>query len=318
MLEIWPKYSPKPEYKQVVNQEIDKFGQQRLSISYRPYLGKYDTSGDYLNWGQHKRFLNAKGRLQLDSKGIPKIKYDNDYYYNPVTVCQYALTIHGRYKLRPRELHQFVDAANHLISMQDVTGAFRYPFTFNYYRKEFQPGWVSGMSQGHALSVYARAYYVTGDKRYLQAGNAAFKFLLTSVSQGGTMTTMKDLHPSLDKYIIFEEYPVEPSSYTLNGFLFTLLGIYDWWKLVPDKNPASSSLAGTYFNSCIQTVKHILQYFDLGGYTAYDLRHIIYGLEPKSARTYHAVHIYLLYALYSITGDRTLRDYYRLWKSYVE
>ncbi|MFD2614859.1 D-glucuronyl C5-epimerase family protein [Paenibacillus gansuensis] len=317
-MELWPNYTPAPEYKELVNIEIDRYGTGKLQVKYTPYIGSYETAGDYMNWGKHKRFQPAEGRLLLDSQGIPKIKYGTDYHYNPVTVSQYALTMHGRYMNRPKDLKKFLAAADHLISMQHPSGAFRYPFSFEYFRKVYPPGWVSGMSQGHALSVFARAYRCTGKKRYLAAGNAALQFLIKPIQEGGTMATFSDLHPSLASYIIFEEYPVQPSSYTLNGFLFTMIGLYDWWKLSPSSETSSSALAGQYFLRCVETAKQILCYYDIGGYTAYDLRHLIYGLEPKSARTYHAVHIYLLYALYSITGDKVFKNYYRMWRSYID
>lgn len=40
--------------------------------------------------------------------------------------------------------------------------------------------------------------------------------------------------------------------------------------------------------------------------------------EPHIAARYHAVHIYLLHALYDITGEPVFEHYERLWRSYVE
>jgi heparosan-N-sulfate-glucuronate 5-epimerase len=315
-METWPSYQPKPEYHAIVKEELVKT-KPYLAHRYLPYLQAYHAVGDYLNWGRWKNYRNLPGRIQLDEEGIPMIKYGDRFFYNPVTLCQYALTMYGR-GMRDSKYHPFIRAAERLITLQESSGAFRYPFQFPYFRGTFEPGWVSGMAQGQALSVFSRAYHLTGKGKFLRAGNAALEFMMIPVSQGGTMATLKDIHPSLDHYIIFEEYPVAPCSYTLNGFLFTALGLYDWSQLAKKENEKRQKLADDLFQKSIRTAKQIVPYYDLGGYTSYDLRHIVYQAEPKSARTYHAIHLYLLYALHSITQDPVFRSYYKLWKSYID
>lgn len=174
------------------------------------------------------------------------------------------------------------------------------------------------MAQGQALSAYARAYEVTKDKKYLLKGNRCLAFLLKPIDKGGTLANLKDIHPSLTNYYIFEEYPVDPSSLTLNGFLFTLLGLYDWWKITLTANKKHALLAEKYFKEGIKTTKKILKYYDIGGYTTYDLAHVVYGMEPKIAGYYHAIHIYLLHALHSVTQEKVLDDYSKLWASYIK
>ncbi|MDU6878641.1 MAG: cell wall-binding repeat-containing protein [Clostridium botulinum] len=69
----------------------------------------------------------------------------------------------------------------------------------------------------------------------------------------------------------------------------------------------------------MKSLKQILKYYDIGGFTCYDLGYITKNREkPHIAVNYHGVHIYLLNALYSITNDRVLYDYYKLWKAYVD
>lgn len=312
-MENWPTYTYGPNYKTIVNDALEKYKSRQ---NFHSFLKKYDPAGDYLNWGANKKFKETP-TIQFDSDGIPKVKYGNDFHYNPVTVSQFALTLHGRYKRGENTIPLFKKTVDLLADLQDSKGALPYPFTFHYYRKVFQPGWVSGMAQGQALSAYARAYEVTKNKKYIKKGNSCLQFLIKPIEEGGTLTSLKDIDPSLSKYLIFEEYPVEPSSYTLNGFLFTLLGLYDWWKLTEGVNKNDALLAEKYFSEGIKTLKRILHYYDIGGYTTYDLAHIVYKMDPKIAGNYHAIHIYLLHALYTVTGDKVLRDFANLWASYV-
>ncbi len=313
--ERWPDYTAKPEYKPLVEKSLEQYRNEKLN--YKAGICEYDYLGDYLNYGTVNKYA-APSDFILDADGIPKPKYREKFYYNPVTVAQHALTLYGRYLQSEDNLPEFLTAVDKLISMQDDAGAFRYPFSFEYYLngEVYEPGWVSGMAQGQALSVLARAYAVTNDRRYLAAGDKALRFLLTPVAEGGVMSTLRDLHPSLSKYIIFEEYIADPASYTLNGFMFSLLGLNDWAQA---SSGESRELSQKYFKSGIETLEKILPYYDLGGFSAYDLGHITYNkAEPHAVAKYHAIHIYLLHALYTVTDNKTLHGFEQRWASYVE
>lgn len=77
-------------------------------------------------------------------------------------------------------------------------------------------------------------------------------------------------------------------------------------------------MAKKYFSEGIKTLEHILPYFDLNGFTAYDLGHITYQKAPHVGIPYHAVHIYLLHALYSVTQNPWFRYCEFVWSSYVD
>jgi len=317
--ENWPAIEQTQEYKELAEQSVDTYHQKKYD--YGPYLQEYTAVGDYLNYGTAKHSYDNLSREQIDAQGVPKAKYGDNYYYNPTTVAQWSLTQYGKYLQGDQEaLNRFFNGANRLIQMQDDQGAFRYDFDWTYYltNETYQPGWVSGMAQGQGLSVFSRAYHLTGDEKYLTAGNKALDFLLTPVEEGGTMATLKDLEPSLDGYIIFEEYISDPNNYTLNGYMFTLLGLYDWWQLDQDDTSGSHHLAKEYFDSGMKTLVKILPYYDIGGFSAYDLGYIVYDTEPHIGVNYHYIHIMLLHALYSITDQPELQNFELLWASYVQ
>lgn len=247
------------------------------------------------------------------------IRYGTQYYYNPVTIAQYALSLYGRLVNGEAVYTEFIDAIEKLISLQDERGAFLYDFNWRYYLtgKTYKPGWVSGMAQGQALSALSRAFLVTNDIRYLEAGNRALEYLVTPVEDGGVMDTLKDLNESLEDYIIFEEYLSNPASYTLNGYMFTLLGLYDWSN-INQTNTYHQDKARNYFMKGNKTLIGILPYFDIGGFTAYDLGYITHNKKPHIGVGYHAVHIELLHSLFSITNLEHYKYYENLWRSYVD
>jgi heparosan-N-sulfate-glucuronate 5-epimerase len=323
--ETWPSYSPRAEWQPLVSAALEEYKTQGESvrINLQVYYTnlqdyKYHSSGDFLDWGVIERPRNGPS-VHLDADGIPMEKHDEifpdeTFYYSPGGVAQHCLKIHGWYLRGEDTPSGLRRCADKLVQLQSEDGAFRYPFSWPFYLtgEVFKPGWSSAFTQGIALSALARAYDVTGDRRYLEAGNKALHFLLTPKSEGGVRSDLSDLHPSLSNYVIFEEYVSTPDSYTLNGFMFALLGLYDWSQ-TPDKE---ASLAGSYFRKGIVTLRHILPYYDLGGLTSYHMGHVTHHKAPVSFARYHVLHVILLRALYSVTGEPQIEAIEKKWATY--
>ena len=245
--------------------------------------------------------------MTFDAQGLPLVlALDGQWHYNPVTLEQFALTMYGEHlEYGDSTLILFQAALNKLLQLQGPDGALRYPFPFKYYLngQTYQPGWVSALAQGQFLSVMVRAFWLTGNSRYLDAGNKALSFLLTPVAKGGPLNPMAALDHSLSGREWLDEYPPVngfPSGYTLNGDMFTLIGLYEWTALYEGDKPKYSTVAGQHFAVGIDTLTHVLKYYDVGGFSAYDLGHIIYQRSPMLIPGYHRDHIYLLQSLFSI------------------
>lgn len=311
--ESWPPYTPDSRWQEQVAKAKERY--RTRQAAYRPHLQVYSATGDYLNYGATLNYHNDPS-IAFDDRGIPMANYDGRREYNPVTVAQYALSQHGRYLRGWEDADEFLRAADALLELQDSDGGLRYPFAYTYYLtgEVLEPGWVSGLAQGQALSVYARAYALTKDARYLEAGDAAFAFLTRWHSDGGTMDTLAHLDPSLDGYGFFMEYPVGEPFYTLNGFTFTLLGLYDW-----SQSPAPGAAhAGMALHCGTRTLERILPYYDAGGLSTYDLGHLAGAQWPNIQAEYHAIHIYTAYALNSVLPSEVLRNQVARWREQVD
>jgi len=307
----WPAFTPNPAWQQTISSALTYWTKE--GYQYTPNFQNYTTAGDYFNFGTTEH-IETSSVVKFDANGVPMVNYGGTYYYNPVTISEWALEQYGKYlhTNQASDLTLFYNAINQLLSMQDSQGAFRYPFPFLYYLTQttYQPGWVSGMAQGMSLSVLSRAYLLTKDPKYLAAGDQAFTFMKIMERNGGTMVSMTGLDPSLGSYILFDEYPQTPSAYTLNGSTFALFGVYDWSQ-VPDAN---QTLASEYFNDALTTLKHNLPYYEVGGFTSYDMGHITYhAQQPDLNPPYHAIHIYLLHALNTIAPDPILQQYEQIF-----
>jgi hypothetical protein len=285
-----------------------------LRLSYGEWLADYHADGDYLNMGKYIRFANAVH----DADGVP-LYYNGSNYYNPTRVQIHALSMHGKWLAgEDGARERFLAAVDRMLTLQDDRGAFLYPFNYRHHFNHtwLTAGWTSALAQGFGLSVLSRAYRLTGDERYLAAGESALNYLLLTTDEGGPTTTLAALHPSLASYIWHEEWPVSPPPYTLNGFMFTLLGLYDWGQLPVDS--LARERARQAFDEGVATLTVVLPYFDMGGFTAYDLRHLLIGAPPLPANDYHAVHVGTIHALRRITRLRPLHEAELTWASHVE
>ncbi|XP_017562160.1 glucuronic acid epimerase a [Pygocentrus nattereri] len=176
--------------------------------------------------------------------------------------------------------------------------------------KTLEPGWYSAMAQGQAMSTLVRAYLVTHDPVYLSAAmRATAPFKRTSEQHG-----VKALF--MNKHDWYEEYPTTPSSFVLNGFIYSLIGLFDVAEIAGDKFGRE---AGILFSRGLESLKAMLPLFDTGSGTVYDLRHFTLGVAPNLARwDYHTTHINQLQLLASIDSSPIFRDYARRWKTYLK
>ncbi|KAJ8911450.1 hypothetical protein NQ315_013812, partial [Exocentrus adspersus] len=210
-------------------------------------------------------------------------------------------------------IQQFYDAAEWFVRHQDNnTGGWPIPVK----RKlasgfhDLKPGWYSSMSQGHALSVLSRAYHHSGGNlKYLTAALNGLKPFRIPSSKGGVLATF------LNKYHWYEEYPTQPASFVLNGFIYSLLGLYDLMIIAP---PGHAQEAEFLFNEGMISLKKLLMLFDMGSVTSYDLRHFTVGIAPNLARwDYHATHISQLLLLSTIEDEPLFKVTAERWIGYM-
>lgn len=114
------------------------------------------------------------------------------------------------------------------------------------------------MGQGHAISVLARAYYTSRDPIYLKAGLRGLRPFHTLSEDGGVLAKF------FGKIVWYEEYPTTPSSFVLNGFIYSLIGLYDLITLAPKVRARMlfSSFIKTnqcfYHNAVHVLIQHVL------------------------------------------------------------
>jgi heparosan-N-sulfate-glucuronate 5-epimerase len=197
-------------------------------------------------------------------------------------------------------IQHFYDAAEWFVRHQNQSsGGFAIPVRRRLASgfDDLPRGWYSAMSQGHAISLLARAFYHSGgNRKYLKSAVNALKPFRVPSAQGGVLAKFMGILPW------YEEYPTTPASFVLNGFIYSLLGLYDLHQVAPKTKGGKE--ARILFDQGIESLKKMLTTFDTGSGSVYDLRHFSLGIAPNIARwDYHVTHVNQLLLLATIDDD---------------
>lgn len=172
--------------------------------------------------------------------------------------------------------------------------------TYDKYNLDF--GWPSAFGQGFGLSVLCRAYQISKDEKYITLAEKVLNSFNLNYKKCGILC----IDDNEDYWYL--EYPSNPPAYVLNGFIFGLFGIYDYWRI------SNSPKALRYFRRGIRTVKKNLHKYDKGYWSAYDLEYNKYC----AGYNYHKnVHITQLKVLYQITEDEIFNVYANKFSKYL-
>ncbi|CDW53487.1 D glucuronyl C5 epimerase [Trichuris trichiura] len=204
-------------------------------------------------------------------------------------ICNVTLQPHAH-------LDNFFDTANWLVKHQDSFGGWPVPVkrVFASNLLSLEPGWYSAMAQGHAMSVLCRAFLLTKKQVYLLAARRAAEIFARNASSGGILNYFLSTVPW------YEEYPTIPGTFVLNGFIYSLIGLYDLMTCTKNDQKISE-----LYRRGLQSLNALLPLFDTGSGSLYDLRHVALQTAPNVARwDYHSVHIFQLLWLYAIEGDK--------------
>jgi hypothetical protein len=161
--------------------------------------------------------------------------------------------------------------------------------------------WYSSMAQGQAASALARAFIATGRDEYAQAACSALEPLANAASSRGMVTDTTD-------DLIYEECPTDPASHILNGWIYTLWGLWD----------VVSALDATRwrhaFERSARTLQAHLDCYDLGWWSRYSL--FPRPDDDLAKPAYHIIHVDQLEVMYRLTGYDTFAHFHRRWRGY--
>jgi heparosan-N-sulfate-glucuronate 5-epimerase len=268
------------------------FDPGKLGPYYMPFSAKADYPGHF----------DPSGIPMLDYRGVLGLQY------NPIAIAQYGL---GNFNLFLQtgdagRRRKFLRASDWLVTNLEVNAAglavWHHHFDWEY-RTTLTAPWYSGLAQGQGISLLVRAATEARDGAYLEAAQRAFVSLQKTVEQGGVL--FEDEHG----HVWIEEYVVSPPTHILNGFMWAMWGVYDYWLATGD------SAAKRLFDRSMETLTAHLRDYDTGFWSLYEQS----GTRMKmlASAFYHRLHITQLKVLWRLTGDEVFARFAEKWEGYT-
>lgn len=223
---------------------------------------------------------------------VPKYHVDTgEEIYFSIGIFQYGLAAYDLYLKSGEDTYKkkLLACADWAVDNQQEDGGW---VTFAY-KNPKQP--YSSMAQGEAISLLIRAHIVTHEEKYLLSANRAKDFMLKPIPDGGTTGYENGevlLYESICNPVI------------LNGWIFSLWGLYDYVKYTDDGS-TKVVLAAT-----LASLKRRLPDFDMKYWSRYE--------EGKRICSpfYHKLHIAQLTVMYDLFSDSIFKEYADKWERY--
>ena len=270
--------------------------------SLEPRLGAY-----YLDMSEALVLAENGHHGPLDEAGVPKYDFGAaGQFYNTTLISQYAIILHDTMLAQgrtPDMERKFVAQLNALDANIEKDGNWK-GFALNRWdsprHPELRAPWVSALSQGNILSALLRGHQLLGDGSLLDLAHLVFGALERPMSQGGARCVGRRGH------LWFEEYPMDPPSHVLNGFIFALWGVLDYARTTNHKK------AWDWWHDGVKTLTDRLPDYDCGYWSLYDLR------ERELASLYYQtnIHIPQLQVMHQLTGFDIFETYATRWEKF--
>ncbi len=240
--------------------------------------------------------------LRLDITGVPRLwQRTTGEVYNPAYIASYGLTNLGHY-LRTQDrmyldvfLRQVDWLEDHAVIREDGTVVWVNEYDYQEGDVLLKAPWVSANVQGFVISALVRGFRVTHRPHLLELLKDSVRVFQLTVDRKGIRLPM-------DGYILYTEKPGLPAPGILDGFLRSLLGLYDL--LIETGDPK----VGVAFRQGVEGLKYALRKWDYKGkWSWYGNR---FYLSPPA---YHWLSRLMLIVLARQTGESSFEECAERW-----
>jgi len=254
------------------------------------YLYKYSKTPPY------------RSVMRLDSKGIATVwSRTTGVVYKPGFVAMYGMGNLGHY-LRSGDQAQldiFMNQVNWLEhnAVIHADGAVVWPHDFDHQEGplRLRAPWVSANVQGYVISALVRGWRITRRARLLDLLKGSARVFELDCQSGGVRL-------QAEGHVVYTEVPGLPAPGIMDGFISSLLGLYDLYVETGD------SKVYELFTQGVEGVKHFLPSWDYRKKWSWYSNHS-YLCPPG----YHCLNRMLLTVLARLTGDSYFSEYAEAW-----
>lgn len=299
-------------------------GQGRSQLTFWHEVPEINPHATNAQLGPYYMLFHQKANYggPYDADGIPMLDYRGaiGLQYNPIAIAQWGLA-NCNISCCTREdsrRKKFLKASDWLTANleRNAPGLWVWGHHFNWeYRSTLKTPWYSGLAQGQGVSLLLRAYAETHDEKYAEAANRAFISLTKPIAEGGV------LFEDAESNLWIEEYLVDPPTHILNGFIWALWGVFDYWQAVEYGadtfvREISTLSARAVFDRGVKTLLRNLERYDTGYWSLYEQSGT--RLKMLASPFYHRLHIVQLRVMALLTGDPRFTNFAERWQGYAD
>lgn len=287
-------------------------GSGRSQLTFWHETPEINPRADRIRLGEYYMLLREKADYpgHYDPSGIPMLDYHGaiGLQYNPIAIAQWGLANFNRFCETSDHVRwqKTLKAADWLVANleQNSHGLWVWNHHFDWdYRDTLKAPWYSGLAQGQGVSLLLRVHAHSEDEKYRRAAEKAFVALTRPIALGGV------LFEDEEKNLWIEEYLVDPPTHILNGFMWALWGVFDYW-LVQGDAPAKQ-----IFDRGVETLVHNMARFDTGYWSLYEQSGP--RLKMLASPFYHQLHSVQLRVMSKLTGDARFAAVAERWEGYA-
>ncbi len=304
------KFSEIDRLKRLVNIYVFKKGTTKKIWNYPALVnpsrvGNTDLlAGYYLDFSQDADYPGLR-----DPQNVILVDYTGGIgvQYNPFFIGHYALACYEKYCKTGLQqyLDHFYDQAewfvkNAFYKNDHEIAVWEYHFPWSH---DLIPPWISSLAQSTALSTLLRAWLMSGEQRFLDVALCAFNSMDTEIEDGGVKHSTKD-------GVTFEESAILPANTVLNGFIFSIWGVLEFFIATGD--PRAMELVKISADTLIQ----LLPKYDLGFWSRYHLYNSKTMLPSVSSTFYHNVHVAQLDVMGHLLPNAAFKSTASRWGKY--
>ncbi|MCU6480076.1 D-glucuronyl C5-epimerase family protein [Arthrobacter sp. A2-55] len=197
-----------------------------------PYIGPHVVPLEDISWGE------------IGPDDVLITKLHGDIVYHPVSSAWFMNQMISSYRVtrEPKYLERTIATANYLVanSVKDEDGTTWFPYLFRHDVKDLRMGvpWYSGMAQGMMVSTFVNLFEVTHDTYWKDLATSTVKSFDSAKNQDNRwFTNIEQIDGR--KFVYYEEYPAlqdEHNAHVVNGHIYALYGLYDYYRMTGDKH----------------------------------------------------------------------------------
>jgi hypothetical protein len=240
--------------------------------------------------------------MRLDSHGIAQEwGRVTGVVYRPAVVAMYGLGNLGHYLRTGDEAHLniFLNQVNwleqHAVIRADGAVVWPHYFDLREGNIALKAPWVSANVQGYVISALVRGWRITHRPRLLELLNGSARVFQLDCESNGIRVQAED-------QVVYTEVPGMAAPGIMDGFMRSLLGLYDLY--VETTDPGVYEL----FKQGVAGLRHFLPKWD------YRKKWSLYSnRDYLCPPAYHCLNRLLLSVLARLTGDPCLAEYAAAW-----